>query len=69
MLFGETNANDSNRKAPQWEPVGERELRLRKDGKRIVTVEECGRIIGRIISPIESDIFGPWRGAVYLARE
>jgi hypothetical protein len=49
--------------------VCERELRLRRDGKRIVTVEECGKIIGKIISPIEGDIFGPWRGAVYLMRD
>jgi len=69
MLSGQSETRGPDSPAQEWEPVHERELRLRKDGKRIVTVEECGKIIGKIISPVEGDIFGPWRGAVYLARE
>jgi len=69
MLIGESGKTQTGSKSQDWEPVCERELRLRKEGKKTVTVEECGKIIGKIISPIESEIFGPWRGAVYLARE
>jgi hypothetical protein len=68
MLSGQSESKPTESQA-QWEPVDERELRLRKEAKRIVTVEQCGKIIGKIISPVEGDIFGPWRGAVYLSRE
>ena len=69
MLSGQSESKTPEPQAPQLELANERELRLRKEGKRIVTVEECGRIIGKIISPVEGDVFGPWRGAVYLTRE
>ena len=69
MLFGQSDSSEKNRKAQDWEPVCDRELRLRKQGTRIVSVEQCGKIIGRIVSPVDCDIFGPWRGAVYLTRE
>jgi hypothetical protein len=69
MLFGQSESREPDHKAQEWEPARDRELRLRKQGKKIVTVEECGQIIGRIISPVEGDIFGQWRGAVYLTRD
>ena len=69
MLPGQPESREPDSQAQEWEPVHERELRLRKEEKKIVTVEECGKIIGKIISPIDGDIFGPWRGAVYLARD
>ncbi len=69
MLFRNEKLNQDHCEAPTWEPVGDRELRLRKSGRKVVSVEECGKIIGRIISPVEGDIFGQWRGAVYLTRE
>jgi hypothetical protein len=69
MLSRESESKESNGNAQEWEPVHERELRLRKEGKKVVKVEKCGKIIGRIISPVDGDIFGPWRGAVYLARD
>ena len=69
MLSRESESKKPDTPAQEWEPVHERELRLRRQGKKIVTVEECGKIIGRIISPVEGDIFGPWHGAVYLARD
>ena len=67
MLFGKSSQED--RSAQQWEPVVDRELRLRKQGRRVVSVEECGKIIGKIVSPVEGDIIGRWCGAVYLARD
>jgi len=69
MLFGESESREVDRTAQNWEPVRERELRLRKQGKKIVSVEECGKIIGKIVSPVEGDIIGRWCGAVYLARD
>ena len=69
MLFGEAESREVDRKAQDWEPVCDRELRLRKQGKKVVSVEECGKIIGRIVSPVEGDIIGRWCGAVYLARD
>ena len=58
-----------NGEDPQVEPAAERELRLRKEARKVVTVEECGKIIGKIIFPVDGDVFGPWRGAVYLSRD
>jgi len=69
MLFGQSEFSEKDGNSQDWEPVGDRELRLRKRGKKIVSVEECGKIIGRIVSPVDGDIFGPWCGAVYLSRE
>ena len=69
MLFGMFDSSEKNRKGQDWEPVGERELRLRKHGKRVVSVEECGKIIGKIVSPVEGDVIGRWCGAVYLTRD
>ena len=69
MLFGESETGKTNGEDLQFEPAAERELRLRKENKRVVTVKECGKIIGKIIFPVEGDIFGPWRGAVYLNRD
>lgn len=69
MLIGESESKENAAWAPRWEPVRERELRLRREAKQIVTVEECGRIIGKIVSPVEQEIFGPWRGSVYLLRD
>ncbi len=69
MLFGQSEMSEKDRKSQDWEPVGDRELRLRKRGKNIVPVEECGKIIGRIVSPVEGDPFGPGCGSVYLTRE
>lgn len=69
MLSGQSGSHTSENPAQQWEPVHERELRLRREGKRVVTVEECGKIIGKVIFPVEGDVFGPWRGAVYLTRD
>jgi hypothetical protein len=69
MLVGKSESSEKDRNAQDWEPVCDRELRLRKQGKRIVSVEECGKIIGKIISPVEGDVIGRWCGAVYLARD
>ena len=69
MLFAESELSEERGNSQQWEPVVDRELRLRKRGKSVVSVEECGRIIGRIVSPVEGDIIGRWCGAVYLARD
>jgi hypothetical protein len=68
-MFFESEISEQDRKSQQWEPVVDRELRLRKQETKVVSVEECGKIIGRIISPVEGDIFGRWCGAVYLARD
>lgn len=69
MLSRESESKKPKGNAQEFEPVHERELRLRKEGKKVVKVEECGKIIGEIISPVDGDIFGPWRGAVYLTRD
>jgi len=68
-MSGQSELGNPDKGTQDWEPVDERELRVRKKEKRIVTVEDCGKIIGKIVSPIEGDIFGPWRGAVYLMRD
>ena len=36
---------------------------------QVVNLEECGRVVGRILAPIDAQVFGPWRGAVYLTRD
>ncbi len=69
MLFGKSESSETDRREQRWEPVVDRELRLRKQGKKVVSVEECGKIIGRIVSPVDGDIIGRWCGAVYLARD
>ena len=69
MLLRQTESDQNDPQAQNWEPVAARELRLRKQGKKIVSVEECGKVIGRIVSPVEGDIIGRWCGAVYLARD
>ncbi len=68
-MFGKSESSENDRKSQQWEPVVDRELRLRKQGKKEVSVEECGKTIGRIVSPVDGDIIGRWCGAVYLARD
>lgn len=30
--------------------------------------DERGRVIGRVVLPRSSEVVGPWRGTVYLAR-
>lgn len=69
MLARDQESGVPERESQNWEPVRDRELRLRRESKAIVTVEECGKIIGKIISPVQGDIFGPWHGAVYLTRD
>lgn len=69
MLFGQSESRHSDPQAEDWEPVAARELRLRDKGKKVVSVEECGKIIGKIVSPVEGDVIGRWCGAVYLARD
>ncbi len=36
---------------------------------QVVDLEECGRVVGKILAPINAQVFGPWRGAVYLTRD
>lgn len=69
MMFGDQETNEMRSGLQEWEPVRDRELRLREDKKRSVSVEDCGKVIGRIIFPIDAEIFGPCRGAVYLTRD
>ena len=69
MLFGKSDSSEMEKKTQQWEPVVDRELRLRKQEAKVVSVEECGKIIGKIVSPVDGDIIGRWCGAVYLARD
>ena len=69
MFSEQLESGEKERESQNWEPVADRELRLRKQSKMVVSVEECGKVIGRIVSPVEGDIIGRWCGAVYLARD
>jgi len=35
---------------------------------RVVVLDDRGRVIGRILAPTGSDLFGPGRATVYLTR-
>lgn len=48
-------------------PASRRRQRQAQESQ-VVNVEDCGRVVGKVVAPTGGEIFGPWRGAVYLTR-